>query len=478
VSAAEAALARSRGNRRPAAPPDGRRLGPRTRELHPYAARVLAELTGRVPWEKEFLQAVEEVFESVSPVLEQSPHYESERILERIVEPERVIVFRVVWTDDDHRIQVHRGYRVQFNSALGPYKGGTRSHASVSLGSLKFLGFEQTFKNALTGLPLGGGKGGADLPARERSDTEMMRFCQSYMTELFRHIGPETDIPAGDIGVGTREIGHLFGQYKRLTRTFDGTLTGKAPEWGGSRLRPEATGYGLAYFVEEMLRVRGESLDGRTVALSGFGNVAWGAAKKVSDLGGKVVTLSGPDGFVHDPDGVSGEKIDYMRAMRLGGRDAVQQYADRFGVEFHPGKRPWLVPCDVALPCAIENELDTGDAEALVKNGCRCVVEGANMPTTRGAVNVFRDSGLLFAPGKAANAGGVAISGLEMAQNRACERWEAERVDVALRTIMASIHEICTTAAERYGWPGDYVVGANIGGFVRVAEAMIDQGAV
>jgi glutamate dehydrogenase (NADP+) len=478
VNAAEALLAKPRGARRPAAPPDGRKPGRRARELHPYASQVLADLGGRVPWEKEFLQAVEEVFESVSPVLEQSPHYESERILERIVEPERVITFRVVWTDDNHRIQVHRGCRVQFNSALGPYKGGTRFHASVSLGSLKFLAFEQTFKNALTGLPLGGGKGGADLPARGLSDGEMMRFCQSYMTELFRHIGPVTDVPAGDIGVGTREIGHLFGQYKRLTRTFDGTLTGKAFEWGGSRLRPEATGYGLVYFVEQMLEARGQSLDGLTVALSGFGNVAWGAAKKVADLGGKVVTLSGPDGFVHDPDGVSGEKIDYMQAMRLGGRDAVQEYADRFGVEFHPGRRPWVVPCDVALPCAIQNELDTSDAESLVKNGCRCVVEGANMPTTRGAVQVFRDSGLLFAPGKAANAGGVAISGLEMAQNRACQSWEAERVDDALRTIMANIHEICTTAAERYGWPGDYVVGANIGGFVRVAEAMIDQGAV
>jgi glutamate dehydrogenase (NADP+) len=306
----------------------------------------------------------------------------------------------------------------------------------------------------------------------------MMRFCQSYMTELFRHIGPEIDVPAGDIGVGTREIGHLFGQYKRLTRTFDGTLTGKAPEWGGSRLRPEATGYGLAYFVEEMLRARDESLDGKTVAISGFGNVAWGAAKKVTELGGRVVTLSGPDGFIHDPAGVSGEKIDYMRTMRFSGRDAVQQYADHFGVEFHPDRRPWVVPCDVALPCAIQNELDTGDAEALVRNGCRCVVEGANMPTTRGAMQVFRDSGLLFAPGKAANAGGVAISGLEMAQNRACQSWEAERVDTALRAIMTSIHEICTTAAERHGRPGDYVVGANIGGFFRVAEAMIDQGAV
>jgi glutamate dehydrogenase (NADP+) len=477
MSAAEACLAESRPRpiSTPPTKPGSSRGGT---GLHPYAARVLEELSARAPWETEFLQAVEEVFESISPVLEQSPHYESERILERIVEPERVVAFRVVWTDDAHRINVHRGYRVQFNSALGPYKGGTRFHASVSLGSLKFLGFEQTFKNALTGLPLGGGKGGADLPARGLSEGEMMRFCQSYMTEVFRHIGPETDVPAGDIGVGTREIGYLFGQYKRITGTFNGALTGKAAEWGGSRLRPEATGYGVAYFLEEMLRTRGESLDGLTVALSGFGNVAWGAAKKVTELGGRVVTLSGPDGFIHDPSGVVGEKIDFMLRMRLGARDAVKEYADRFGVDFHPGKRPWVVPCDVALPCAIQNELDTADARTLLENGCRCVVEGANMPSTRGAAQLLREGGVLFVPGKAANAGGVAISGLEMAQNRAGQTWDMERVDTALRGIMKSIHEICTTAADRYGRPGDYVVGANVGGFVRVAEAMIDQGAV
>jgi glutamate dehydrogenase (NADP+) len=446
--------------------------------LHPYAARVLADLKGRVPWEAEFLQAVEEVFGSISLVLEQNPQYEYECILERIVEPERVIAFRVVWTDDQNRVNVNRGYRVQFSSALGPYKGGTRFHASVGLSSLKFLGFEQTFKNALTGLSLGGGKGGADLSFRGLSDTEMMRFCQSYMAELFRHIGPDTDVPAGDIGVGAREIGYLFGQYKRLTRTFDGALTGKAPEWGGSRLRPEATGYGVAYFVEEMLHAASESLEGKTVAVSGFGNVAWGVVKKVTELGGRVVTLSGPDGFIYDPDGVRGEKIDYMRTMRLGGRDAVQQFGEQFGVEFQPDRRPWVVPCDVALPCAIENELDERDAEMLLKNGCRCVVEGANMPTTREAVQVLQGGGVLFAPGKAANAGGVAVSGLEMAQNRSGETWEAERVDAALRGIMTSIHEICTAAAGRCGRPGDYVAGANIGGFTRVAEAMMSQGAV
>jgi glutamate dehydrogenase (NADP+) len=395
-----------------------------------------------------------------------------------MVEPERIIAFRVVWTDDQNVVNVNRGYRVQFSSALGPYKGGTRFHASVGLSSLKFLGFEQTFKNALTGLSLGGGKGGADLSFRGLSDTEMMRFCQSYMTELFRHIGPETDVPAGDIGVGTREIGYLFGQYKRLTRNFDGALTGKAPEWGGSRLRPEATGYGVAYLTEEMLRASGESLDGKTVAVSGFGNVAWGVVKKVTELGGKVVTLSGPDGFIYDPGGVRGERIDFMRTMRLGGRDAVQQFEERFGAEFQAGRRPWVVPCDVAIPCAIENELDERDAEMLLKNGCRCVVEGANMPTTREAVRVLQEGRVFFAPGKAANAGGVAVSGLEMAQNRSGESWDSERVDAALRGIMTSIHEICTEAADSYGRPGDYVVGANIGGFTRVAEAMMSQGAV
>ena len=446
--------------------------------LHPYAARVLADLKRRVPWETEFLQAVEEVFDSISLVLEQNPQYEAERILERIIEPERVIAFRVVWADDQNQINVHRGYRVQFNSALGPYKGGIRFHASVGLGALKFLGFEQTLKNALTGLPLGGGKGGADLPFRGRSEHEMMRFCQSYMTELFRHIGPETDVPAGDIGVGGREIGYLFGQYKRLTNTFNGALTGKGLEWGGSKLRPEATGYGVAYFLEEMLRARSEGLDGKTVAVSGFGNVAWGVVKKVTELGGKVVTLSGPDGFIHDPNGVSGERIDYMRTMRFGGRDQVQQYAERFGVEFQSERRPWVVPCDVAVPCAIQNELDEKDAATLVGNGCQWVVEGANMPTTPRAVQVFQDAGMVYVPGKASNAGGVAVSGLEMAQNRGGQSWEAERVDAALHAIMANIHEICVTTAERHGRAGDYVVGANIGGFTRVADAMMDQGAV
>lgn len=446
--------------------------------LHPYADRVLTELQNRVPWEQEFLQSVKEVLDSVSVVLEQNPQYEEARILERIIEPERSISFRVAWMDDQNTVNVNRGYRVQFNNALGPYKGGTRFHSSVNLGSLKFLGFEQTFKNALTGLSLGGGKGGADFQFRGRTDGEIMRFCQSYMTTLFHHIGPETDVPAGDIGVGAREIGYLFGQYKRLTRAFNGTLTGKGLNWGGSRMRPEATGYGVAYFTEEMLQGRHESLDGKIVTVSGFGNVTWGAVQKVTELGGKVVTLSGPDGFIYDPDGVSGDKIDFMREMRFGGLDEVKQYADHFHVKFQPAERPWVVPCDVALPCAIQNELNEKDAANLVANDCRCVVEGANMPTTPEAVEILQDSGMLYAPGKASNAGGVAVSGLEMTQNREGLGWDAERVDKTLKSIMANIHEICTRSAEQHGRAGDYVVGANIGGFTRVANAILDQGVV
>jgi glutamate dehydrogenase (NADP+) len=446
--------------------------------LHPYAGEVLGGLSRRFPWEVEFLGAVGDVLSSISPVLSKNPQYEEARILERLIEPERCLSFRVVWTDDKNRAQVNRGYRVQFNSSLGPYKGGTRFHASVGLDSLKSLAFEQTFKNALTGIPLGSGKGGADFQFRGRSEHEVMRFCQSYMTELFHHIGPDVDVPAGDVGVGAREIGYLFGQYKRLTRTFNGALTGKGIGWGGSMLRPEATGYGVAYFTEEVMRARGESLQGKTVAVSGFGNVAWGTVSKVTELGGKVVTLSGPDGFVFDPAGVSGEKIDYMLAMRLGSRDAVQQYAERFGLDFTPDARPWGVPCDVAIPCAIQNGLHEEDARTLVANGCRYLVEGANMPTTKAATQVFRDAGISFVPGKAANAGGVAVSGLEMSQNRTGRSWSREQVDAALRSIMASIHELCRTSAERYGCAGDYVVGANIGGFTKTANAMLDQGVV
>ncbi|MBU0551637.1 NADP-specific glutamate dehydrogenase [Myxococcota bacterium] len=446
--------------------------------MHAYPARVLEDLKRRIPWEAEFLQAVEEVFLSLSPALAADPIYESERILERIVEPERVLGFRVVWLDDRGRMNVNRGYRVQFNSALGPYKGGLRFHPSVSLSGLKFLGFEQTFKNALTGISMGGGKGGSDFQPKGRSDAEIMRFCQSFMTELYRHIGPDTDVPAGDIGVGGREIGYLFGQYKRLSNTFSGTLTGKGLNWGGSRLRPEATGYGVTYFAEEMLKLEGQGIAGKTVTVSGFGNVAWGVVKKVTELGGKVVTLSGPDGFIYDPEGVSGEKIEYMLRMRLSGRDEVRPYAEEFGVEFFRRERPWKIACDVAFPCAIQNELELADAQMLINNGCRYVVEGANMPTTNEAVAALQAAGVHFAPGKAANAGGVAVSGLEMAQNREGRAWSADKVDESLHTIMRQIHTICVEAAARYGQEGDYVVGANIGGFMRVAEAMIDQGAV
>lgn len=447
--------------------------------LHPYAGRVLAQLGRSSPWEREFLQAVEEVFTSIGPLLEQEGAlYERSCLLERLTEPERIIIFRVPWTDDRGQAHVNRGFRVQFSSVLGPYKGGLRFHASVKLDSLKFLGFEQTFKNALTGLSLGGGKGGSDFQSRGRSEGEIMRFCQSYMTELYRHIGPSIDVPAGDIGVGAREIGYLFGQYRRLSGRFDGALTGKGTEWGGSLLRPEATGYGLAYFTEEALSTRGQTLEGKTVAVSGFGNVAWGAVRKVNALGGRVVTLSGPDGFVHDEAGVRGERVDYMRRMRIGGRDEVLQYAEEFGVPFERGKKPWIVPCDVALPCAIQNELDRQDAEQLVRNGCIAVVEGANMPTTPDAAALFSERGVLFAPGKASNAGGVAVSGLEMTQNRTGRRWTDERIDRELQQIMRRIHAICASSAERAGRPGDYVAGANMGGFERVAAAMMDQGLV
>jgi len=446
--------------------------------MNQYLNSVMTTVRAKNRGEDEFLQAVEEVLDSLTPVLDKHPEYVEAKIIDRLVEPERMIIFRVPWLDDAGNVQVNRGFRVQFNSAIGPYKGGTRFHASVNLGSLKFLGFEQTFKNALTGLPLGGGKGGADFQFRGRTDNEIMRFCQSYMTALFDHIGPSTDVPAGDIGVGAREIGYLFGQYKRLTRTFDGTMTGKGLNWGGSRLRPEATGYGVAYFTEEMLRCRNESLIGKIVTVSGFGNVAWGAVQKVTEMGGKVVTLSGPDGFIYDPDGVSGEKIEFMREMRFGGLDEVKQYADYFKVKFHAGQRPWIVPCDVALPCAIQNELDVSDAASLLDNGCRCITEGANMPSTAEAVHKILEAGILYGPGKAANAGGVAVSGLEMSQNGMRLSWSSEEVDKRLHGIMSSIHTTCRNTAEEYGKPGNYVLGANISGFLKVADAMMDQGLV
>ncbi|OGU25634.1 MAG: glutamate dehydrogenase [Ignavibacteria bacterium GWA2_54_16] len=443
-----------------------------------YTQQVLAQVKAKNPAEPEFHQAVQEILESLEIVLQKHPEYRSARILERMVEPERVIMFRVPWLDDQGEIHVNRGFRIQFNSAIGPYKGGLRFHPSVNLGILKFLGFEQIFKNSLTSLPMGGGKGGSDFDPKGKSDHEVMRFCQSFMTELFRHIGPDTDVPAGDIGVGGREIGYLFGQYKRLTREFTGVLTGKGINWGGSLVRPEATGYGVVYFTEEMLKSKGQSIAGKTVGVSGFGNVAWGAVRKVTQLGGKVVTLSGPDGFIYDKDGVKGEKIDYMLELRASANDRIKDYADKFKVEFHPGKRPWGVKVDVALPCATQNELDTNDAKSLLSNGCQCVCEGANMPTTLEGVKIFQEAGILYSPGKASNAGGVATSGLEMTQNSMRLPWSKEEVDQRLHQIMTNIHHTCVDTAQRFGVPGNYVVGANIAGFLKVANAMLDQGLV
>jgi glutamate dehydrogenase (NADP+) len=443
-----------------------------------YVANLLKQVKAKNPAEPEFHQAVQEVAESLDLVLERHPEYRHAKILERMVEPERVVMFRVPWVDDQGEIHINRGFRIQMNSAIGPYKGGLRFHPSVNLGILKFLAFEQVFKNSLTSLPMGGGKGGSDFDPKGKSDNEVMRFCQSFMTELFRHIGPETDVPAGDIGVGGREIGYLFGQYKRLTREFSGVLTGKGLSWGGSLIRPEATGYGVVYFAEEMLKTRSMSIAGKTVAVSGFGNVAWGAVLKVNQMGGKVVTLSGPDGFVYDKEGISGEKIDYMLELRSSARDRVKDYADKFKVEFFPGKRPWGVKVDVALPCATQNELDENDAKELVKNGCKCVTEGANMPTTIAGFKVFQEAGILYSPGKASNAGGVATSGLEMSQNSMRLPWSKEEVDGRLHEIMRNIHRTCVETAERFGTPGNYVNGANIGGFLKVANAMLDQGLV
>jgi glutamate dehydrogenase (NADP+) len=443
-----------------------------------YAQNLLAQVKAKNPSEPEFHQAVEEVLESLELVLARHPEYRSAKILERMVEPERVMMFRVPWMDDQGEVHINRGFRIQMNSAIGPYKGGLRFHPSVTLGILKFLAFEQVFKNSLTSLPMGGGKGGSDFDPKGKSDNEVMRFCQSFMTELYRHIGPNIDVPAGDIGVGGREIGYLFGQYKRLTKDFSGVLTGKGINWGGSLVRPEATGYGVVYFAAEMLKVKGQSLEGKTVAVSGFGNVAWGAVRKATQLGGKVVTLSGPDGFVYDKDGISGEKIEYMLEMRSSSRDCVKDFADKFKVEFHAGKHPWSVKADVALPCATQNELDESDAADLVKNGCICVTEGANMPTTLGGVKVFQEAGILYSPGKASNAGGVATSGLEMSQNSMRLPWPAEEVDQRLHQIMKAIHATCLENAEKYGTPGNYVNGANIAGFLKVADAMMDQGLV
>ncbi len=444
-----------------------------------YVAAIMEKVKAQNPAEPEFHQAVHEVVDSLSLVLDRHPEYKSAHIVERLIEPERVILFRVPWVDDAGEIQINRGFRIEMNSAIGPYKGGLRFHPSVNLGILKFLAFEQVFKNSLTTLPMGGGKGGSDFDPKGKSDTEVMHFCQSFMTELFRHIGANTDVPAGDIGVGGREIGFLFGQYKRLKNEFTGVLTGKGVAWGGSLIRPEATGFGTVYFAQEMLASKGTDFQGKLVAVSGFGNVAWGAVQKVNDLGGKVVTISGPDGFVHDKAGIAGDKWEYMLKLRATGQDIVAPYADQFkDATFHAGKRPWGVKVDVALPCATQNELDGNDAAELVKNGCLFVAEGANMPSTPEAVEAFQKAGVLFAPGKAANAGGVAVSGLEMSQNSMRYGWTREEVDAKLHVIMKSIYHAASTAAAEYGTPGNLVNGANIAGFLKVANAMMDQGAV
>jgi glutamate dehydrogenase (NADP+) len=443
-----------------------------------YINKLLARVRAQNPSEPEFHQAVEEVVESLGIVLERHPEYRTAKILERMVEPERMITFRVPWMDDQGEIQINRGYRIEMNSAIGPYKGGLRFHPSVTPGILKFLAFEQVFKNSLTTLPMGGGKGGSDFDPKGKSDNEVMRFCQSFMTELFRHIGPDTDVPAGDIGVGGREIGFLFGQYKRLKNEFTGVLTGKGLNWGGSLVRPEATGFGAVYFAQEMLKTKGQDFSGKLVAVSGFGNVAWGAVQKIDQLGGKVVTLSGPDGFIYDKNGIKGEKIEYMLQMRASAKDNVKDYADKFKVDFYPGKRAWGVKVDVAMPCATQNEIFEEDAKELVKNGCICVCEGANMPTTMEAYKVFRENHILFSPGKASNAGGVATSGLEMSQNSMRLPWGKDEVDHRLHEIMKKIHDTCIETAERFGTPGNYVNGANIAGFLKVADAMMDQGLV
>lgn len=428
--------------------------------------------------EAEFLQAVHEVAETVIPFIEENPKYKEANILERMVEPERVLMFRVPWIDDAGNYQVNRGFRIEMNSAIGPYKGGLRFHPSVNLSILKFLAFEQVFKNSLTTLPMGGGKGGSDFNPKGKSDNEVMRFCQSFMTELSKHIGPNTDVPAGDIGVGGREIGYLFGQYKRVRNEFSGVLTGKGLEFGGSLIRPEATGYGNVYFAKEMLKTKGTSFEGKTVVISGSGNVAQFACEKATELGGKVVTMSDSGGFIYDKDGITAEKLDFLKDLKNNRRGRISEYAEKFGCEYHAGERPWGTTCDVALPCATQNELNGDEASTLIANGCMCVSEGANMPSTPEAIEKFHQAKILFAPGKASNAGGVATSGLEMSQNSLRLAWTREEVDEKLHNIMVSIHEACITHGTQEDGYVDYVKGANVAGFIKVADAMIAQGHV
>ncbi len=442
-----------------------------------YLKKVYAEVEKRNAGEPEFLQAVLEVLESLEPVIEQNPKFEKAGVIERMVEPERQIMFRVPWVDDNGVAQVNRGFRIQFNSAIGPYKGGIRFHPTVNASIMKFLGFEQTFKNSLTSLPMGGGKGGADFDPRGKSDGEVMRFCQSFMTELQRHIGADTDVPAGDIGVGAREVGYMFGQYKRLRNEFTGVLTGKGIAYGGSLIRPEATGFGAVYYVDNMLASFGEEIKGKTFAVSGFGNVAWGTVKKINELGGKVVTISGPDGYIYDENGVSTEeKVNFMLEMRASGRDKVEDYADKYGVPFFKGQRPWNTKVDIVMPCATQNEVGIEDAKNIVANGVKYYVEVANMPTTAEAVAYLKENNVVIAPSKAVNAGGVAVSGLEMSQNSMRYSWTAEEVDEKLKQIMKNIFEASAAAAKKYGMEGDLVAGANIAGFEKVAEAMLAQG--
>ncbi|MEI8005759.1 MAG: NADP-specific glutamate dehydrogenase [Bacteroidota bacterium] len=441
--------------------------------------KIMSDLEKKNPGEVEFLQAVREVLESIQDVYTENPHFASANIIERIIEPDRVLMFKVSWVDDSGKVQVNRGYRIQFNNAIGPYKGGLRFHPSVNLSILKFLGFEQIFKNSLTTLPMGGAKGGSDFDPKGKSNAEIMRFCQAFMLELWKVIGPETDVPAGDIGVGGREIGFMYGMYKKLARENTGVLTGKGLNWGGSLIRPEATGFGAVYFAKEMLATKNESFKGKTVCISGFGNVAWGAALKATELGAKVVTISGPDGYIYDADGISGEKIDYLLELRASNQDIVKPYSYEFpGAQFHQGKRPWEVKCDIALPCATQNELGKEDALTLVRNGVQCVAEGANMPSTPEAIEVFLEKKILFAPGKAVNAGGVATSGLEMSQNAMKFSWPLKEVDERLHHIMCSIHEQCVKHGKDKDGFVNYVKGANVAGFLKVANAMLDQGVI
>jgi glutamate dehydrogenase (NADP+) len=439
---------------------------------------VYEQVLARNPGEVEFHQAVKEVLDSLAPVIEKHPEYVEAKILDRIVEPERQIMFRVPWQDDKGNVQINRGFRFEFNSALGPYKGGLRFHPTVYAGILKFLGFEQVFKNSLTTLPMGGGKGGCDFDPKGKSDNEVMRFCQSFMTELQHHIGPDTDVPAGDIGVGGREIGFMFGQYKRIRNEFTGILTGKGLNWGGSLIRSEATGYGCVYFAQEMLKSRGESFVGKICTVSGSGNVAQYTVEKLNQLGAKAVTLSDSSGTIYDPDGIDSEKLAFVLDLKNVRRGRIKEYADKYGVKYMEGKRPWSIKCDCAFPSATQNEIDAEDAKTLLANGCYLVAEGANMPSTPEAIEQFTENKILYGPGKAANAGGVATSGLEMSQNSGRLSWTREKVDESLQNIMISIHKQCFEAAEEYGQSGNLVMGANIAGFVKVADAMLDQGLV